>query len=597
MRKIFTLFAFVLLGLIVNAQYIYNDFDGNQNEPFSGDPNNPNVVANPDVSGINTSANVAEWVRGEGYQWAHVYTELDGKIDFSTGTTFQLKVYSPLACEVLFKLEDKTNQSVFVEVMGIVTTANQWELLTYDFSGAGSGIYDKVVIFFDFATTVDNTFYFDDVEGPEYGGGVPSDPVTLPVTFDVGNVNYGLTDFGGNVSEIIVDPNNADNNIAQTIKTEAAETWAGTTVGGTVGFPTPIPFVEGSTTMSVAVWSPTAGTPMRLKVEDSGDPTISVETEAISTVANEWEILLFDFSNEATGTAAINLAYSYNKASIFFNFGTTGAQAGEQTYYWDDMEFVGGSEPKPLLASDVQDNFENDGWATITDWKFQDPDLVDLTIITDPIEPTNHVAEYIRSGSFEWTNAQFILDHRMDLSERNIFDIRVYFPSSNNYGDELTPTAALKLQNSLLGPDAWTTQTEVKLTVEQYDEWITLSFDFSVASDIVDYDQVVVQFGGEGHFQPGLFYFDDIELLGTSSIEENDPEILELYPNPTNNVLHFNDIKEIQSVTVYNINGQELISGELINNSLNVSQLNEGLYFIRINEAGGRVLTGKFMKQ
>jgi hypothetical protein len=61
--------------------------------------------------------------------------------------------------------------------------------------------------------------------------------------------------------------------------------------------------------------------------------------------------------------------------------------------------------------------------------------------------------------------------------------------------------------------------------------------------------------------------------------------------------LHFNDIKEIQSVTVYNINGQELISGELINNSLNVSQLNEGLYFIRINEAGGRVLTGKFMKQ
>jgi hypothetical protein len=597
MKQLITIFAFVLLGLIVNAQYIYNDFDGNQNEPFSGDPNNPNVVANPDVSGTNTSANVAEWVRGEGYQWAHVYTELDGKIDFSTGTTFQLKVYSPIACEVLFKLEDKLNAGTFVEVMGNVTTPNQWQQLTYDFSGAASGTYDKVVIFFDFATTVDNTFYFDDVEGPEYGGGTPGDPVTLPVTFDDENVNYGLTDFGGNVSEIIVDPNNADNNIAQTIKTEAAETWAGTTVGGSVGFPTPIPFVEGSTTMSVAVWSPTEGTPMRLKVEDSGDPTISVETEAISTVANEWEILLFDFSNEATGTAAINLAYNYNKASIFFNFGTTGAQAGEQTYYWDDMEFVGGSEPKPLLASDVQDNFENDGWATITDWKFQDPDLVDLTTIADPIEPSNHVAEYMRSGNFEWTNAQFILDHRMDLSQRNIFDIRVYFPSTNNYGDELTPTAALKLQNSLLGPNAWTTQTEVKLTVEQYDEWVTLSFDFSVASDIVDYDQVVVQFGGEGHFQPGLFYFDDIVLLGTSSIEENDTETLELYPNPVTNVLLFNDLREVQSVTVYNINGQEMIKGDLINNSINVSQLSEGLYFIRINEISGRVLTGKFMKQ
>ena len=91
--------------------------------------------------------------------------------------------------------------------------------------------------------------------------------------------------------------------------------------------------------MSVSIYSPTAGTPIRLKVEDSGDPTISVETEAVTTVANEWETLVFDFSNEATGTAALNLGYSYNKASIFFNFGTTGAQAGEQTYLWDNLYF------------------------------------------------------------------------------------------------------------------------------------------------------------------------------------------------------------------------------------------------------------------
>ena len=91
--------------------------------------------------------------------------------------------------------------------------------------------------------------------------------------------------------------------------------------------------------MSVSIYSPTVGTPIRLKVEDSGDPTISVETEAVTTVANEWETLVFDFSNEATGTAALNLGYSYNKASIFFNFGTTGAQAGEQTYLWDNLYF------------------------------------------------------------------------------------------------------------------------------------------------------------------------------------------------------------------------------------------------------------------
>nr|NQU92397.1 T9SS type A sorting domain-containing protein [Bacteroidota bacterium] len=312
--------------------------------------------------------------------------------------------------------------------------------------------------------------------------------------------------------------------------------------------------------MTVAIWSPTAGTPMRLKVEAASDPTISVETETLSTVADAWEVITFDFSNEAPGTEPLSFDKSYNKASIFFNFGTTGAVAGEQTYYWDDMEFSGGGvEPKPYLALDVQDNFENDGYATITDWKFQDPDLVDLTIVADPANATNHVANYTRSGSFEYTNAQFILDHRMDLTERNKFEINVYFPSTNAYDDMLTPTAALKLQNSLLGGEAWTTQTEVKLTVEQYDTWVTLEFDFTEAAARDDYDQMVVQLGGEGHFVPAQFYFDDIVLTGASGNGNltfnpvNGTADIELSISPT---LSF-------SVPVVKADGSEVLDGDI----------------------------------
>ncbi|MBK7442890.1 MAG: hypothetical protein IPI65_15560 [Bacteroidetes bacterium] len=45
------------------------------------------------------------------------------------------------------------------------------------------------------------------------------------------------------------------------------------------------------------------------------------------------------------GTAVINLAYAYDKTSIFFNFGTTGAVAGEKTYYFDDVYFGEPAEP------------------------------------------------------------------------------------------------------------------------------------------------------------------------------------------------------------------------------------------------------------
>ena len=46
-------------------------------------------------------------------------------------------------------------------------------------------------------------------------------------------------------------------------------------------------------------------------------------------MAAAWETLTFNFANQAAGTAALNLAYTYNKVSIFFNFGVTGAVAGQ----------------------------------------------------------------------------------------------------------------------------------------------------------------------------------------------------------------------------------------------------------------------------
>ncbi len=596
MKKNYILLLSILMMIFsIQAQYIYNDFDDNQNEPFLGDVNQPAIIANPDVSGINTSANVAEFVRAADNQYTHVYAELGGTIDFTSGTTFELKVHSPIACDVLFKLEDKNNPSTSTELMGNVTITNEWQLLTYDFSGAQSGTYSKIVIFFDFATTNENTFYFDDVIGPEYEEG-STDPVTLPVTFEDENVNYGLTDFEGNVSEIIVDPTDNNNHVVQTIKPETAGASAGTTVGGTVGFPTPVPFAEGATTMSVAVWSPTAGTPMRLKVEASNDPTITCETEAMTMMAETWEVLEFDFSNEAPGTAELNLANSYNKASIFFNFGTSGADAGEQTYYWDDIEFVGGADPKPLLALDVQDNFEDDGWGTITTWKFQDgPELTDLLVVPDPTNPENHIVAYLRSGTFEWTNAQFILDHRMDLSERNIFELTVALPSTNDYSGDLTPTVAMKLQNSLLGADAWTTQTEVKLTVDQFDQWLTLTFDFSAVADREDYDQVVIQFGGEGHFVPGQFSFDDIDLLNITGISTNVTAQTKVYPNPARDVLYLENAEKFQDISIYNINGQLLYHSDEISNAIDLSIFSAGLYTLNANGKDGQMYHAKFL--
>ncbi len=159
-------------------------------------------------------------------------------------------------------------------------------------------------------------------------------------------------DFGGNISSIVQDPTDPGNLVGQAVKTAGAELWAGTTNGG-AGLANPIPFTAANTKMNVRVWSPDANTPILLKVEDATNPAISVETLVNTTAAGAWETLEFDFSNEAPGTAELNLANTYNKVSIFFNFGTPGAVAGEKTYYWDDIRFGSVVGVENVKASDA----------------------------------------------------------------------------------------------------------------------------------------------------------------------------------------------------------------------------------------------------
>jgi len=135
------------------------------------------VIANPDQSGINTSATVLEVNKTAGAQvWAGAAMSLDGTLDFSNGTTVKLKVWSPIAgANFLFKIEDSTsppdgngNPTVFAEVQATVSAANAWEEISFDLTSFGafstSINYDTIIVFPNFgAMGNDNLYYFDDI--------------------------------------------------------------------------------------------------------------------------------------------------------------------------------------------------------------------------------------------------------------------------------------------------------------------------------------------------------------------------------------------------------------------------------------------------
>ena len=152
----------------------------------------------------------------------------------------------------------------------------------------------------------------------------------------------GVEPFGGVVGTVVEDPTDSSNMVGQWVKTDTAAFWSGATIHYCPLFGiAELPFDADHTQISMRVWSPDAGIPFRMKVEKAGKPEISVETEATTAVASGWETLVFDFKNEATGTAAINYDNTYDKLSVFPNFGTDGADVGEKTYYIDDIVFLG----------------------------------------------------------------------------------------------------------------------------------------------------------------------------------------------------------------------------------------------------------------
>lgn len=222
--------------------------------------------------------------------------------------------------------------------------------------------------------------------------GIVLTPASLPVTWDDATVSYSPISFGGIVDSIKADPADPSNMVIKQDKGLGTQTWAGTTL---LDNPTALPFTAGGPNIvQVRFWSPDAGIPVRLKVEDATNAAISVETEATTTVAGGWEFLSFDFNNQATGTAALNVANSYNRMSLFPNFGTDGNTAGAKTYYIDNVAFGTITLPAnlPITWDDPNVAYSTASFGGIVD-----------SIKVDPTDATNTVLKQDKGlGTQTW---------------------------------------------------------------------------------------------------------------------------------------------------------------------------------------------------
>ena len=188
---------------------------------------------------------------------------------------------------------------------------------------------------------------------------IAKSPISLPLTWDSPiTVDYTTTDFGGSdfnvanmTSSLDFDPTNGSNRVLKVVKGNGAQQWAGSTLGkngvNNGGFPTGIPFTPSNRFVTAKVYSTRpVGTVIMLKVEQGTAPAQNTEKTAVTTIQNAWETLVFDFGAQTGGNPLNYSGVTYDKMSVFCNFGNFGA-ASANTFYIDDIKFV----PGPQITS------------------------------------------------------------------------------------------------------------------------------------------------------------------------------------------------------------------------------------------------------
>jgi len=478
---------------IVNPLLMPIDFeDATINYSFTDFGNaQSTVIPNPDPTGVNTSSTVGQSVKFNGSEvWAGSFLTIDEPVDFSSLNNIAVDVWTSEVGEVVkLKLENSENPDINTEVDMTTTVSQGWETLVYDFSAADlSQEYNRIVIFFDFGNSGDDTsYYFDNIK------------LSLPAVSNFTIVENFESELPGNFSfggvegvQLVANPNpsgvNTTSNVMQFSKTDGAEVWGGMgfAVDGIINF-------NGTNQIKINSYAPEAGKVVKVKLEtaEGNIDGLTYEFDMTTTVANQWEVLTYDFS------AAPDL--DYISFIVFYDFGNQNAGL----YHFDEIQ-VGIGEYIPTQAPSIEiENFEGELPGNFSFGGVEGVQIVENPSISGT-NTTGHVMQFTKTeGSEVWGGMGVAVDV-INFSSAGMNQIQI-----QSYSPEAGKVVKVKLETAEGNVDGLTYEFDMTTTVAN--DWETLTYDFSAAPDL-DYISFIV-FYDFGNTAEGVYHFDEIKLI------------------------------------------------------------------------------------
>jgi hypothetical protein len=482
MKKFFLAIFLLLLAWCRAQAQLIEDFEGGTpdrawkglNGTFNG------AVANPDPSGLNTSAWVGSYTNDPDFDFSFALDTSGIVNDLSKNNMVKMKVWSPKAdIQILFKFEGPGQQ---VEKFATLTTANEWVELSFDLSGGANftNLNAILVSFNSFVLGDSSTYYFDDIR-----------LVKNEIVYEdfEGGSDFTWTSLNGTYNGAVANPDPNQINSSPTVGSFTNN--PGADYNFAFGTSTDTFDLSKYNQFSLQLWAPEP-TEVLFKIEGTGE---AIEKRRNVAVTNEWQEYYFDFSDAADfGTVT--------KILIVFSPGILGSN---DTFYVDNIKAAvdpcPDEDPDPTMIDDFECNRNATyslGWDSIQVVKNPDP---------DGVNPSLCVGKWNRPSGpgTEYAAMVVAYDTPLDLSENNQFSIKVYTAKAG--------TLLVKLEGSVSNPPV-----EFPVQMTALNEWVEYKVDFSAQAG-KGYTALVLFFGAGVNGAAGdMYWFDDLRISQPTSL-------------------------------------------------------------------------------
>jgi len=265
------------------------------------------------------------------------------------------------------------------------------------------------------------------------------------------------------------------------------------------------------------------------------------------------------------------------------------------------------NDEEPVFGGVLAD-FENDTWGVLTPHVMgcgeYDNDAihpVDETfmIIDNPdasgINTSSKVLKFIRrgtdNGGMAWGGFWASCDPAVNATDNKYIHVMVWKPmiSPLKFKMEGDPTLEIESINA---------QTETEGWQDIVFDFSSLTGDYGVVAFMPDFVDPLATAADVD------MYIDNIQITNSpnpiSGIWNNKYDnAISLYPNPCNTSVNIDLTKDMNSVVISNLMGQKVLSMENVQKgtvNINVSFLNQGLYFITLTDSNNKMSSAKLLK-